>query len=40
MSQRVQRWARAGTPLTLTLAGTTVTLQEEAAPLGDGVRAQ
>jgi hypothetical protein len=40
MSQRVQRWARAGTPLTLTLAGTTVTLQEEVAPLGNGVRAQ
>ena len=35
MHQRVQRWARAGTPLTLTLAGSTVTLQEEVASVGD-----
>jgi hypothetical protein len=34
MSARVQRWVRAGTPLTLTLAGTTVTLQEELPQLG------
>ena len=28
MNQRVQSWVRAGTLLTLTLSGTTVTLQE------------
>ena len=35
MNQRVQRWVRAATPLTLILSGTTVTLQEDAARFGD-----
>lgn len=35
MNQRVQRWVRAGTPLTLILAGTTVTLQEDVTRFGD-----
>jgi hypothetical protein len=39
MHRRVQRWVRAGAPLTLTLAGATVTLQEDVAPLGDPLRA-
>lgn len=38
MHQRVQRWVRAGTPLTLTLAGTTVTLQEDVGQFGDPLR--
>ena len=40
MHQRVQRWVRAGTPLTLILAGTTVTLQEDVAQFGDPLRTQ
>ena len=40
MNQRVQRWVRAGTPLTLILAGTTVTLQEDVAQFGDPLPTQ
>lgn len=40
MHQRVQRWVRAGTPLTLILAGSTVTLQEDLAQFGDPLPTQ